>query len=269
MIGYSNQKIGDFKVTEMDRYAPGVPCWVDTLQPDPRAAMAFYRGVFGWEPAEADHVEYFVGRLRGRDVAGIAAQPPDTPRAPSWLTYVRVDSADAAAAAAQAVGGTVEAGPFDVPPAGRMAALADPAGARFCVWEPGERQGAQLVNEPSAWAMSMLNTPDPEGAAAFYGELFGWTTEAFGPITMFRLPGYVGGPPEQPVSREVVAAMMPGDGPAHWSVDFWIADADAAAAAAAQLGGRVVSPPADSPLFRSAVLADPSGVMFSVSQKLA
>jgi predicted enzyme related to lactoylglutathione lyase len=150
-----------------------------------------------------------------------------------------------------------------------MAALADPAGARFCVWEPREREGAQLVNEPSAWAMSMLHTPDPESAAAFYGELFGWTTEPFGPITMFRLPGYVGGPPEQPVSREVVATMMPGDAPAHWTVDFWIVDADAAAAAATELGGRVVSPPTDSPLFRSAVLADPSGVTFSVSQKTA
>ena len=72
--------------------------------------------------------------------------------------------------------------------------------------------------------MSLLRTPDHEGAKAFYGAVFGWTTEAFGPMLLWRLPGYVGGVPEQPVSREVVAVMArAGDGEAaHWRVDFWI-----------------------------------------------
>ena len=34
---------------ERDGYIPGVPCWVDTSQPDPGAALAFYGGLFGWE----------------------------------------------------------------------------------------------------------------------------------------------------------------------------------------------------------------------------
>jgi uncharacterized protein len=182
-----------------------------------------------------------------------------------------VASADDAARAARSAGGSVLTEPFDALPAGRLAVLADPDGASFCVWEPGERKGAQLVNEPGAWAMSHLTAPDPERAAAFYGALFGWTTETFGEgagaITMFRLPGYVGGEPSQPVSREVIAAMGPaGDAPAHWSANFWVQDADAAAAKAAELGGSVVDPPSDSPGFRNAVLADPSGVTFEISQ---
>jgi uncharacterized protein len=254
-------------MSERDSYQPGVPCWVDTLQADPRAAMAFYSGVFGWEAEDAGHVEYFVGRLRGRDVAGIALRPEDAAPVPSWLTYVYVDSADDGAAAARRAGGSVLAEPFDVPPAGRMAVLADPDGAVLCLWEPRARHGAQLVNEPGAWAMSQLHSPNPDAAAAFYGELFGWTTEDFGPFTMFRLPGYVGGEPSQPVSREVIAAMGPaGDAPAHWSANFWVQDADAAAAKAAELGGSVVDPPSDSPGFRNAVLADPSGVTFEISQ---
>ena len=32
---------------ERDGYIPGVPCWVDTSQPDPDAALAFYGGLFG------------------------------------------------------------------------------------------------------------------------------------------------------------------------------------------------------------------------------
>ena len=88
-------------------------------------------------------------------------------------------------------------------------------------------------------------------------------------VSLFRLPGYVGGEAEQPVPRDVVAAMaaMPDpDAPAAWSVDFWIADADAAAAAAPALGGSVVAPPHDAPPFRRAVLAAPDGATFSVSE---
>lgn len=37
-----------------DGYIPGVPCWVDTTQPDPATAAAFYGALFGWE-LEDDH----------------------------------------------------------------------------------------------------------------------------------------------------------------------------------------------------------------------
>ena len=40
-------------MAERDGYIPGVPCWVDTSQPDPEAAVTFYRGLFGWEFEDA------------------------------------------------------------------------------------------------------------------------------------------------------------------------------------------------------------------------
>jgi hypothetical protein len=46
------------------------------------------------------------------------------------------------------------------------------------------------------------------------------------------------------------------------------ADADAVAARAAELGGPVLLPPTDAPGFRSAVLLDPQGAVFSVRQVL-
>ena len=36
-------------MSERDGYKPGVPCWIDTRQPDPRAAVDFYTRLFGWE----------------------------------------------------------------------------------------------------------------------------------------------------------------------------------------------------------------------------
>ena len=114
--------------------------------------------------------------------------------------------------------------------------------------------------------MSMLATPDPEDAKAFYGYVFGWETETFGTATLWRLPGYVGGEPEQPVSRDVVAVMTPGGDQAAWSVDFWVDDVERTAERAAELGGEVVAPPSGGDVGVSAVLADPQGAAFSVSR---
>ena len=216
--------------------------------------MSFYGELFGWDFVGPGPGDYFVARLRGRDVAGIRLQRSEgAPAMPTWTSYVAVASADESARRASEQGGTVIAAPFDVLPAGRTAVVADPDGAAFCLWEAGERHGAQLVNEPGAWSMSALSSRDPGRAKAFYGSLFGWTTEALemggGEVTMWRLPGYVGGEPEQPVSREVVATMTTADEgtPSHWSADFWIADIDDAAAKMPQLGGEVVQEPYDVP----------------------
>jgi uncharacterized protein len=267
-------------MSERDGFQPGVPSWVDVLGPDSRRLLDFYGPLFGWDFAGPGEMpgdppgEYFVARLRGREVAGIGSLPPHG-SAPAWNTYVEVASADAAVEDVKRAGGTVLAEPFDAPPAGRIAAVADTASAAFCVWQPDARSGAQRVNEPSAWSMSALNTSDRDGAAEFYGAVFGWQLESFQmgdtEFGLFRLPGFVGGEPEQPVPRDLVATMAPlADGAQpHWSVDFWIDDVERAVAAATGHGGAVVAPPYPLPPFRQAVLADPNGAAFSVSQLVA
>ena len=242
-----------------DGYEPGVPCWVDTWVDDADATVGFYTRLFGWEAARGD---YTLFQKDGRDVAGLGA-PTQSP-VPAWTTYIWSVDVDAAAATAREAGGEVRAEPFDSLDGGRMAILADAAGAVFGVWSPGEHRGAELVNEPSTWSMSALSSPEPDAAQRFYGAVFGWETDDFGGATMFRVPGYVGGEPQQPVSREVVAVMMAGEHAA-WIPDFRVSDADGTAARAAELGGSVIVPPADNMVGRWAVLADPGGAAFTVS----
>lgn len=271
-------------MSERTHYPPGVPSWVDTLQPDPDAAKRFYAELFGWEFTGPGRMpgtppgKYFVAQMRGRDVAGVASQPEGVAAATTWNTHIAVGDVDDACTRVQSAGGTVLIAPFDAPPAGRMAVVSDPAGATFCVWAAKDRSGAQLVNEPSAWAMNVLVTRDLEGAKRFYGQVFGWQTDTFDAgamqLTIWRLPGYVGGEPQQPVPRDVVAVMAPPDAtteriPPHWSVDFWIRDVDHAAAIAAKLGANVIAPPHDTPGFRRCVIADPQGAVFSLSQLTA
>jgi len=261
-----------------------VPCWVDTNQPDPGAAAQFYSGLFGWETEDAmppdAGAHYFMARIDGRDAAAISSPPPGAPPEAAWNTYVRVESADDAAAAVRDAGGQVLSEPFDVFDSGRMGVFADPEGAVFCVWQPGSHRGSAAVNEHGAVNFNNLHTDDVEAAKAFYGAVFGWTTIDAG-APMWALPGYGDhleelnpgmragmkemGAPEG--FENVVATILPCDGaPAHWSVTFAVNDADATATRARELGGSVLAEPQNGPWVRFAVLADPAGASFIASQ---
>ncbi len=269
-----------------DRYIPGVPCWVDTAQPDPAAAAQFYAALFGWQlenVAPDGEPAYLVARLNGGDVAAITAPPEGVPPVATWNTYVWVESADATAQKVRDAGGSVLAEPFDVSDAGRMAVFADPAGAPFCVWQPGRHRGAAVVNEPGSLNFNDLNTPDVAGAKAFYGAVFGWETidlgggaemwslPAYGDFLEQRNPGMRAGMAEMgaPAGFETAVASLTeiADGErAHWSLTFAVADADAIARRAAELGGTVVMEPFDAPWVRMTVITDPQGATFTAAK---
>ncbi|HTX68422.1 MAG TPA: VOC family protein [Thermoleophilia bacterium] len=275
-------------MAERDGYIPGVPCWVDTNQPDPAAAAAFYSGLFGWEMEDTmppgSPGQYFMARIRGGDVAAVGSQPEGAPAAAAWNTYIWVESADDTAAKVKEAGGRVLAEPFDVLDAGRMAVFADPEGAVFSVWQPGRHKGSQIVNEAGSVNFNGLHTRDVETARRFYGAVFGWRTLTLNGAELWTLPGYGDHLEESnPGLRERIAQMgAPGfedvvaninfigddepDVPAHWSVTFMTDDADATAARAAELGGSVLVPPFDAPWTRMTVIADPQGASFIASQ---
>jgi predicted enzyme related to lactoylglutathione lyase len=131
-----------------------------------------------------------------------------------------------------------------------------------------------------------LHTRDMDRAKSFYGAVFGWTTLRLdGGFEAWTLPGYgdhlerndpglrervaeLGGPAG---FEDVVASINPiaddqADMPAHWSVTFAVADADATARKAAELGGTVLAAPFDAPWVRMTVIADPQGAVFMASK---
>ena len=276
-------------MTTPDRYIPGVPCWVDTSQPDPAAAADFYGGLFGWELTDmmppGSPAAYYIARLGGGDVAAVGSQPEGAPPAAAWNTYVWVDSADATAEKVRAAGGTVLTEPFDIFDSGRMAVFADPEGATICVWEPREHRGATVVNEPGSLNFNDLNTRDPEAAKAFYGAVFDWETLDMGGAEMWAMPAYgdfleartpgmrarmveLSAPQgfENVVASLVAISADDTDTPAHWGVTFAVADADAIAERAVELGGTVVVAPFDAPWVRTTVITDPQGATFTASK---
>jgi uncharacterized protein len=113
---------------------PGGLTWEDLHTTDPDSARTFFAGLFGFRYEEIPGAEgYRIMFRQGEDfpLGGIGGLVGDE-GPPHWIVYFGVADSDAAAAAADGAGGSVLMPPYDTP-YGRMAALADPAGATFMV----------------------------------------------------------------------------------------------------------------------------------------
>lgn len=259
---------------EFSSHAPGTFSWPELSTSDRKAGIAFYGGLFGWQPDDRpagpgpDDV-YTMLMLRGKEVGAAAGQRPDERQMgvpPHWNMYVTVASADDAAKRAAELGGKILAPPFDVMDAGRMAVLQDPTGAVFLVWQPKQHIGAKILFEPGALCWTELTTKNPAQAEAFYTALFGWVAKHSAPAAVMAYTEFsVGGQPM--VGMMAMPPGMPPEVPSYWMPYFQVDDCDGSAAKANRLGGSTMIGPQDIPgTGRFAILADPQGARFAVFQ---
>ncbi|MBP2412218.1 putative enzyme related to lactoylglutathione lyase [Arthrobacter stackebrandtii] len=264
-------------------YPQGVPCWIDTEQPDVDAAAAFYGGMFGWTFEDAMPPDapgrYLIAKLNGQDVGGIAGTGNSTA---AWNTYIAVDDADTSSQRLVAAGATMKSPPADAGEGGRAAVLTDPEGAEFRIWQARRRPGSQVANMPGSWNFSDLHTSDPGAATAFYGGAFGWQVDDLGFGLLIRRPGYgdhleatidpgirarqanVATPSGFEDAIAWIADSAPNE-PPHWHVSFTVDDRDQAVDAAGRLGASIMGQ-SDSLWTRTALIRDPQGAQFTASQ---
>jgi predicted enzyme related to lactoylglutathione lyase len=184
---------------------------------------------------------------------------------PVWTTYVNVDDLDETLRKVEDAGGSIIGPAMDVMDAGRMAVIADPAGAVICPWQAREHVGAGVVNEHGAFSWSELITPDPAAVTPFYEAVFGWSAETMlmptGPYTVFSVEGGN--------ENGIAGAMSPPvEGlPAYWAVYFTVDDVDRAVETARSSGAQVLMDATEVPgVGVLAALTDPQGATFSLMQ---
>jgi uncharacterized protein len=265
------------RTTEKKERTPavqGTPCWVSLLTRDLTAAERFYTALLGWEyrPGPQRLGPYVLAMAGGVPVAGIAATAQEMGTAVTWSAYFAADSVNEAAERIRERGATVAVGPVEFG-GGRVAWAADPAGAAFGVWEGAVDPAWRAERRTSAPVWLELRTGDAFAAAIFYGEVFGWDEPGAGHGGVRREVRYehdrvilrIGGRPVAGLFRGAVEAAPDPRIRPRWHVYFGVADADAAAARAVDLGGTVTTGPADSPFGRTAGLRDPQGALFSIA----
>ena len=248
---------------ERTSHPPSTISWTDLATSDPKSAKEFYAGMCGWEyedlPA-GDGAVYSMAKVRGRTVAAISEQQDDEKQQgipPHWNVYVTVEDVEASAVKAGEAGGSVLAGPFDVFDAGRMAVVADPAGAVLCLWQAGASIGAELVNGPGLMSWADCATTDPAAAQAFYSSLFGWRFEQ-----MSEEPPYwviFNGERSQGGLTQ-----PPGGVPSNWFPYFGAIGVEETMQIAEGFGGNPFLGPIDVPSGRFALIQDPQGAAFAI-----
>lgn len=235
--------------------------WHENYSNDVEGAKSFYAEVCGWgyetwKPGEADYSMVKVGNTMHAGFLGVQGGAP-----PHWLGIVQVESADETAERVESAGGSIKAGPMDIPDVGRMVVFADPQGAVLAAMSP-EADAQETPPAEGVFVWDELGTIDVEDAKRFYREVFGWTSEAMdmgpaGTYTVFKRSG----------DEQVGGAMTKPEGAPHpyWLTYVGTDDVDGCVDRAEKQGGTTILEPTDVPTVgRLAVVRDPQGAVFGL-----
>ncbi|MEG3087746.1 VOC family protein [Sphingomonas sp. PB4P5] len=112
--------------------------WNELMTPDQAGANAFYADMFGWtypdKMAMGEMGDYMFIAVGDETIGATMTAPSGPP--PAWQFYFRTPDIDAAAEQVTTNGGTVHAGPMDVPGGDRIIVASDPHGVMFGVVAP-------------------------------------------------------------------------------------------------------------------------------------
>ena len=187
------EKVRSF-ANENGRSFQGSHIWYELMTTDPEGAKGFYERVVGWNIGPPhDEIGYrMIGRSDGGNAGGVLPLNDDMIRhgaKPLWLAYINVTDVDGTVAQVEAKGGKALMPGRDIDQVGRIAMVADPQGNPFYIMKPNPPAGQEDAKsdvfsptEEQRVGWNELTTSDPAAARAFYGELFGWTSEEFMPM---------------------------------------------------------------------------------------
>lgn len=250
---------------QRDTAPVGAPCWVDLFTSDPDASRAFYEQLFGWtsEDAGEELGNYITFRKGGLPVAGAMRNDGANGMPDLWSVYLASDDARKTVEMAEANGGQAILAPMDVRDLGSMAVVTDAGRAAIGIWQSGTHHGFEVLGEPGTPTWFELHTRDYDASVQFYREVFAWDTHSQSDTPEFRYTT-LGEGGDQLAGIMDASAFLPEGVPAHWSVYFGVADADAALVRIVELGGSVLQPAEDTPYGRLAQAADPTGAAFKL-----
>ena len=169
-----------------------------------------------------------------------------------------VEDLDATVEKVKASGGSILAGPMEIPEVGRFAGIRDPHGAVVSAFQPG---GEATIPE-GIFVWDELLTPDVDASKRFYADVFGWSARdaemGEGTYTIFMTGD---------ADRAGCMQIQPGmEAPPSWTTYVGTGDVDASAQKAKELGGTLIVEPMDIPgdVGRFAIVADPTGAVFGL-----
>lgn len=256
----------------------GAFIWYELMTPDALAAKAFYDAVVGWTiapdgmPLPHGGNYRMIGRSDDGNAGGVLEMSQDMIAGGAkagWFGYIHVADVDATVEALLRAGGAVNVPAMDMPGVGRMALVCDPWGAPFYLMTPTPPAGSPdatsdvfSVDQPQHVRWNQLQTTDPAGAVALYGELFGWRQE--GAMPMGPMGDYLFIQHGDTTIGAIMPKMDDVETPV-WSYFIGVNDIDRATKAVIEGGGTLDSPIMEIPGGEFSVHCfDPQGASFGL-----
>ncbi|WP_418316301.1 VOC family protein [Piscinibacter sakaiensis] len=235
--------------------------WCEHLSNDSAAASRFYEQLFDWhtEAMPMGEQRYSMVMNDGDGIGGYREAPAGMPA--HWLSYISVADVDAAHKTAVASGAKAQMEPMDMGEVGRGSVITDPTGATVALWNSTDGDRADVEQAPNgSFCWHELWTGDEKAAILFYQQVIGYQHDSMdmGPAGIYHLLTHDG------QQRAGVMRDSEGKAPPMWLPYVAVADADASANKAEQLGAKIVVPPTDIPVGRFSVLIDPLGAAIGV-----
>ena len=248
-----------------DSAPTGAPSWIELFTSDTETGLAFYGELFGWtsEQAGEEYGGYINLFKDGVPVGGCMRNDGSAGTPNLWSVYLATDDAQKVTEASPANGGQVIVPAMQVGELGTMVVVTDAGGAAIGGWQPGLNKGFGVIDEPGAPNWFELHTRDYEASVRFYEDVFKWDAHTVSDAPEFRYTT-LGEGADALAGIMDASAFLPDGVPAHWSIYFGTADADASVARVADLGGSVITPPEDTPYGRLATCVDPTGASFKL-----
>lgn len=209
--------------------AQGEFLWCDLATFDVAKTLAHYRDLFDWElkpEVFPDGSTYYYASSSNEVTAGIYEMPEvyRSDEMPSfWMSYIGVDDIVESCELVEKLGGSVVLGPASFGRDAAIAMIEDPFGARFTFFTGAHLQprSSKMIAGGHYW--NELYTPNPEGAAEFYGALLGWKCGKPDSTGRYRVNNLAGS--LTTAFQDNTKSQFPLS-EAQWTVSFAVADLD-------------------------------------------
>jgi predicted enzyme related to lactoylglutathione lyase len=245
-------------------YHPGKFVWYDLMTTDIEGVKNFYGGLFGWkfEDVGTDDVPYTIIKHNGTAIGGIFALDKSRSKAANsqWISFLSVENMESAVEYVKKNNGKIYTEPFDLPDRGKIAVAIDPTDAVVALVKSSS--GDTKDDDPvyNEWLWTELWTDDVDASLNFYNGMFGYENKIY--MTQADTKYYVMRN-EDEGRAGVVKIMLDGVKP-NWMPYIAIKDPSKIIERVEELGGKIILDQEGIAGNRAAIIADPSGGVFTV-----
>lgn len=265
LLGFSNAKSQQsMPIAKIDSETSrkGEIVWVDLVTNDAKASKKFFTGLLGWD--FKDHDAYHLAMSGSKPVTGIIEDKEllAGSKTSYWVVSVSVKNIGKTIKKITSKGGKVVSEPMEIPGRGIVALVEDSQGAFFSLIYNSSGDPKASAPKNGEWLWAELWTADPKGAVSFYTDVLSISAKPLsdnGAENYFILKGDTydfAGITETPVKDEDPI----------WIPVLRVADAEAIANKAVDLGGSILINPVTVSGKKVALIATPFGAPFLIQE---